>query len=325
MKRLLAVIALASLAYSGWWFYAANTLRSDIESWFAAQQAAGLKASFADLTVRGFPNRTDATLTDLILTSEDGRFGWRAPFLQILGLSYKQGHVIVAWPDMQTLTTPEGDIAVTSDGLRASVIHADNAVLRSNLEATVLNFTGPKRTLALADVNAALQKIETSYSTYRVALSASSMAVPSSDIAPSVGPESLASLRAEIDVSFEQPLTFDTLAAQPLRPTAIALHRSELAYGSVTFKFTGDATLDDQGRATGKVSITAENWRDALETARASGDLPPVLADGLIDLLTLLASFGASRDALDVTLGLDKGAVLFGPLPIGSLPPLMSR
>ena len=59
--------------------------------------------------------------------------------------------------------------------------------------------------------------------------------------------------------------------------------------------------------------IVQPNWRDALEAARASGDLPPVLADGLLDLLTLLATFGGSREALDVTLGLDNASISCNP------------
>jgi hypothetical protein len=325
VKQLLAAIALATLAYSGWWFYAANGLRGDVETWFDAQKTAGLEAQYSDITVRGFPNRTDLTLTDPTLVSADGRFGWSAPFLQILALTYKKGHVIVAWPDTQTLTSPDGEIAVTSDGMRASMIYSGNTVLRTNLEAAVLNLAGSGRTLALADVNAALQRTDPAPSTYRVALSAGSLAVPSSEMVPSSAPASLASFRAELDMSFDQPLTFDMLAQAAPRPTAIDLYRSEISYGSVTFKLTGAATLDDQGRATGEVSITAENWRDALVSARTSGDLPPVLADGLADLLTLLASLTGSRDTLDVTLGLEKGTVLLGPLPVGTLPPLAWR
>ena len=322
MKRLLAVIVLATLGYSGWWVYASSTLRSDVERWFEDQQAAGLSASYSDLTVRGFPNRTDLTLTDPALARADGTIGWRAPFLQILGLTYKQGHVIVAWPDTQTLTTPDGDIAIASDGLRASVIHDDRTLLRSNLEATVLNITGSEQALALADVNAALQKVGASASSYRIAVSIGSLAATRPNVGAGIGPESLASLRAEMDLGFDQPLTFDALAGSSPRVTEIALTRSEITYGAVTFKVSGAARLDNDGRATGEITLTAENWRDAIAAARDNGDLPYALGDGLIDLLSMLSTFGGSRDALDITLGLERGTVLIGPIPIGYLPPL---
>lgn len=325
MKRLLAVIIVATLAYSGWWFYAAHTLRSNVETWFEQQNAAGLEASYADLTVRGFPNRTDLTITDPALTNPDDGFGWQAPFLQVLGLSYKQGHVIVAWPDTQTVTTPDGDIAVSSDGLRASVVHDNGTLLRSNLEAIVLNMAGSDRTIAMANVNAAIEKIEMTPASYRLAVSVGSIAATSSQGAPAIGPDSLASFRAELDLSLDRPVTFSAFEDAPLQPTEITLKRSEITYGSVTFKLSGSATLDSQGRPTGEVTVTAENWRDAIAHARDTGDLPPGLGDALIDLLSMLATFGGSRDALDVTLGLDGGTVLLGPLPVGQVPPLRWR
>ena len=325
MKRLLAVIIMATLAYSGWWFYAAQDLRSSVTDWFDTQRSAGLGAKYADLTVRGFPNRTDLTITKPMIAAGDGTLGWRAPFLQILALSYKRGHVIVAWPDTQTLTTREGDIAVVSDGLRASVIHDDGTLIRSNLESTVLNMTGPNQTLAMAAVNAALEKIDAAPAAYRVAVSVGSLAATPPQAAQNIGPESLGSLRAELELSFDQPLTTEVLSGLPPNVTEMALTRSEIRYGAVTFRVTGNATFDTDGRATGEVTLTAENWRDAIADARESGDLPTALSDGLVELLSMLSTFGGARDALDVTLGLDRGTVLIGPIPVGKLPPLNWR
>lgn len=322
MKRLLAVIIVATLAYSGWWFYAAYNLRSSVADWFTTQRAAGAQVDYADLTVRGFPNRTDLTITEPMIIAADGPFGWSAPFLQILALSYNQRHVIVALPDTQTLTTGKGEVAVTSDGMLASVIHDNGAVVRSNLESTVLNMTGPDHALAMADVNAALQKIDANPASYRVAISIGSLAATSPQVAQNISPESLASLRAELELSFDHPLTADAFAGALPQVTGMTLTRSEISYGAVTFKVTGDASFDAAGRATGEVTLTAENWHDAISNARENGDLPAVLSEGIIELLSMLSTFSGARDALDVTLGLDRGTVLIGPIPVGKLPPL---
>ncbi|PRY81795.1 hypothetical protein CLV76_101335 [Marivita geojedonensis] len=324
VKRLLAVILAAAVLYSGWWIYAAQDMRRGLEDWFEDQRNSSWQATFSDLSVRGFPNRTDATVTDPLLLSPDGTIGWRAPFLQILGLSYKHGHVIVVPSDTQTLTTPDGEIGLSSDGLRASVIFEDQTVLRSNLEAMVLNLTGPERAVAMAGVSAALEKTDTAPGAYRAAVSVESIAVSPSNVTTNMGPDSLASLRAEMDLVFDTPLRIDGLTDAP-PPRDITLQRSEITYGSVTFKLTGSASFDMQGRATGEVNIAAENWRDAIEAARNRGDLPPALSEGLIDLLSMLSSLSGARDALDVTLGLDRGTVLIGPIPIGTLPPLQWR
>lgn len=325
MKRLLAVIIMATLAYSGWWFYAAQDLRSSVTDWFDTQRGAGLEAEYADLAVRGFPNRTDLTITEPVIAAGNGTLGWRAPFLQILALSYKRGHVIVAWPDTQTLTTGEGDIAIVSDGLRASVIHDEGTLIRSNLESTVLNMTGSNQTLAMADVNAALEKFNVAPASYRVAVSIGSLAAKPPQPTPNIGSGSLGSLRAELELSFDQPLTTEALSGLPPSVTEMTLTRSEIRYGALIFRVTGDATFDTDGRPTGEVTLTAENWRDAIANARESGDLPTALSDGLVELLSMLSTFGGAQDALDVTLGLDRGTVLIGPIPVGKLPPLNWR
>ncbi|WP_439124117.1 DUF2125 domain-containing protein [Marivita sp.] len=325
MKRLLAVIIVATLAYSGWWFYAAHDLRSSIENWFSDQRASGLQVNYADLSIVGFPNRTDLTITEPVISASDKGFGWQAPFLQILGLSYKKGHVIVAWPDTQYLTTDQGNIAVTSDGLRASVVHDNGTIMRSNLVAIVLNMTGPDRTIALAEVNAALQQIEIAPLSYRLALSVGSIATTSPQITTNIGPESLGSLRAELEVTLDRPLTFSVMEGVAPQPTEITIKRSEITYGSVTFKVSGTASLDPQGLATGEITIAAENWQDAVAAARDNGDLPPGLSDSLIDILSMLSTLSGTREALDVTLGLDRSTILIGPIPVGKLPPLRWR
>lgn len=324
MKRLLLAITVAALAYSGWWAYAAQSLRSDVEDWFADQRAAGWEATYSDIAVRGFPNRTDLTLTDPVLRAPDGSIGWQAPFFQILTLTYTPGHVIVAWPDSQTITTAEGRFDVTSDGLRASVISEKGRILRSNIEATVLNIAGPDQAVAMAGLNAALQRIEPSTTDYRLALSIDSLARSNPRITGVRVPDSFGTLRTDLTLGLEAPLTLDTISAPP-NPTALTLRTAEAGYGALVLKITGDTRFDGEGLATGEVTIEARNWRESVAAARAAGDLPPALSDGLTELLTLIASLSGSRDTLDVTLGLDAGTVRLGPLPIGQLPPLRWR
>lgn len=322
VKRLLVVIIAATLAYGGWWFYAAHTMRTGADAWFADQRAAGWQADYADLTVRGFPNRTDLTVLDPVLVAPDAAYGWRAPFLQVLRLSYSSGHVIVAWPDDQTISTTDGDIAVTSDGLRASVIFENDNIFRSNLEAAVLNLAGPQQAIAMAGVNLALEKIDASAARYRLAISVGDIAAAAPKGSPEAASDLRASLRADMDVTFDQALTTGGVAQATPRPTEITLRRSEIGYGTLVIKVTGTATLDRHGQATGEITVLAENWRAGIDAARQSGDLPPDAAEVLVNLLSLLATLNGSRDSLDVTLGLDRGTLLLGPIPVGRIPPL---
>ncbi|MGJ8603213.1 MAG: DUF2125 domain-containing protein [Marivita sp.] len=325
MKRLLAAMIVATLTYSGWWIYASRAIQTDMAGWFEAQRTKGWEANYTDMTVRGFPNRTDLTLTDPVLMSPDGSVGWHAPFFQVLALSYKRNHVIVAWPDTQSLTTPEGEIAITSDGLRASVVRDGQDILRTSIEAPVFNLTSPNMALALADANIAVEKIANTVASYRLALSVGNVATSMPSSTAGIGPEAFASIRAEMALDFDQPLRLDALTGTPPQPTKIDIQRSEITFGAVTFRITLAATLDAQGLPTGEMSVSAENWRDATNDARINGDLPPALTDGLINLLSLLSTFNGTRDSLDVTLGLDRGTLLFGPVTVGKIPPIHWR
>ncbi|MFP7672099.1 DUF2125 domain-containing protein [Marivita sp. S0852] len=320
MKRLLSVIVVAALGYSGWWVYAAQSLETSVERWFTEQQQAGWQASYTDIAVRGFPNRTDLTITNPSLTSPDGRYAWSAPFFQILGLSYKKGHQIVAWPDTQTLTTPNGDNFISSDGLRASIVHQESILIRTNIEAATLNVDGPDQAVAFAGVNAALEKVEPADASYRIAISVDGIAVSNPRVSGEMAPDALASLRSDIRLDLTKPLTLDGPSSDSPQPTYFATSRSAINYGAVTFKVNADADIDARGRASGEVSLEADNWRDALNAARDSGDLPPALTEAVIELLSMLSGFGGARDALDITLGLTDGTVFLGPLPIGELP-----
>jgi hypothetical protein len=259
-------------------------------------------------------------LTDPSLRSPDGRVSWTAPFFQVLALSYKPGHQIIAWPDNQRFDTPDGPVTVTSDGLRASLVHDEDTVLRSNVEATVLNIETPEQTIAMAGVNAALQKVELAHTDYRIALSIDSIAVPKQRLSGSAIPEALGSVNADMSVSLEAPLTMDASSVPAL--TSATVRSADLRYGDVTLKLTGNADFDARGRATGEVTLSAEDWPQALQTARDRGDLPEEVARGLQDILSLLATISGAEDTLDVTLRLDKGTIRIGPLPVGELPPL---
>lgn len=322
MKRLFFALVAVVVIYGGYWFYAAQSLQGGIEDWFEERRAQGWETSYSNISVRGFPSRTDVTLTDVSLRAPDGSIGWQAPFFQVLGLSYKQGHVIVAWPDSQTVTTPDGTFDIASDGLRASVIYDDDRILRSNLEATVLNISGPDDAIALAGVNAAIEKVEPTAAEYRLAVSVDSAAVSNPAVSGDAVPDALATLRSQSVITFSDPLTLNNAVTEPPQITDIDTRLTQVNYGALTLKVIGEAEFDTQGLATGEVTLEAENWRDALAGAADRGDIPPELASGAIDILSLIATLNGGRETLDVTFGLDQGRVLLGPLPIGQLPPL---
>ena len=94
MRILLAIVILAALGWSGWWFVQSTARDRAMTGWLDERRAAGWVAEAEDVRVRGFPNRVDTVVTGLDLSDPDAGWSWHADGLQVLSLSYKPNHVI---------------------------------------------------------------------------------------------------------------------------------------------------------------------------------------------------------------------------------------
>ncbi len=136
MRGLIWLVVLASLAWGGYWFVGSRALEKGAVAWFASQNDNGLIAENESLSVRGFPNRFDLTVTEPLLLDPDTGYGWRAPFVQLFALSYQPWKVIAAFPPEQTISVPGQDIAITSAKLQASASLAPSSPI--GVERSVL-------------------------------------------------------------------------------------------------------------------------------------------------------------------------------------------
>lgn len=167
MKRWIFAILVVALGWSAFWLWEARALRHAYEGWAQDLRDTGWQVDQSALRIRGYPTRLDMTLRDPQLISPNGT-EWRAPFVQILGLSYQPGHHIIVWPDDQNLTYQGARYQIRSDGLRASVVHdARGQILRANLEAQALTLTAPKQDITLNDLTVGAMMVDTRQ--YRIA------------------------------------------------------------------------------------------------------------------------------------------------------------
>lgn len=317
MKRLIGVILLAFAGWAGFWFWQASAIRADLRGWFEERAQDGWQADYAAIRVSGFPNRLDVTIEEPRLSDPDSGFGWQAPFLQILGLTYRSGHHILAFADEQIWQTADGPLRVTSDGLRASVVHDDGALLRMNAEAEVLNIAGPDTALALAGVTAGLHRAEDPQD-QRLAIRAESLAGRDGPLTDGRA-EALA---VQAILTFAEPLTLDSLSAPDTLPTEIDLARAEYRVEGLELNAAGRVTVDDAGRLDGDMTLRAVNWRELIDRARAADLLPDLFTDTLEDALSIAAGLGGRPDTLDIPLNIDRGQMRFGMIPLGPAPRL---
>src|SRR4051794_30128731 len=106
MRTLLAIVILAALAWSGYWYVHATARHNAIDGWLAERRAAGWVAEAEKVRVRGFPNRVDTFVTGLDLADPKAGWSWKAGELELLSLSYDPFHVIAVLPGEQVVATP---------------------------------------------------------------------------------------------------------------------------------------------------------------------------------------------------------------------------
>ena len=320
MKRLTIAVIVAALAWAGVWWWSARAAEQQTRDWLAAREAAGWAARVDELSVSGFPNRIDRTLTGLTLADPDSGLVWEAPFVQLFQLVYNPGHIIAAFPDSQTLTHSGQALRIDSEGLRASLVLDGDLVERANAEAVSLTLTPDKgQPVALADVTAALIRQHPAAAEYRLAVQASALAGAAAPVAGL--PDSFRGLRADLTVTLDAPLGQASLTRRP-QPTALKVTLAEYRYGDLELKMAGALEIDAQGLPSGEVTLKAVNWRQILQQAAAAGHLPEGVARSLEQVLGGLAALSGNRETLDLPLTLRGGQVWAGFVPLGPAPRL---
>ncbi len=330
MKRLLILIALAAGLWSGYWVWGAQALKSDIADWFDARRADGWVADYATLSVAGFPNRLDATLDAPSLADPGTGWAWQAPFFQVLRLSYDANHRIAVWPGRQMVSTPHTKYDLTSADMRASIITdgADAALERATLVADTVLVTrhGAKDGTAMTALNLAIKAQPDSPATYRVSLSADDLAPPAHTrqrVAPQQAlPQRFDALTADLTVTLTRPLDRRTLEQDRPQPTRIDIAKARAQWGDMILEAAGTLRLDDQGRADGRITLRARNWRDILRASARAGAMPDVVTDQIENALSLLTAMAGNPRMLDIPLEFSGGRVYVGPVPVGTAPRL---
>ncbi|WP_299845204.1 DUF2125 domain-containing protein [uncultured Roseovarius sp.] len=331
---LLTLILLAAIGWSGYWFVGSQTSQSAFETWFDARRAEGWAADYSDLKVQGFPNRFDASFTDVSLADPGTGLAWDAPFFQILALSYQPNHVIAVWPKQQMIATPQGKYKLTSDDMRASIrLEPDTqlALERTTLTAEKLIVT-PSATPAPTRADAlslAAERVEGTLATYRLGFSADGLK-PSAPwvrlVDPgSTLPDTLNALTADLTVRFDKPWNRSAIEIARPQPRHIRVKLAQASWGQLDLQFAGEVDVDESGQPKGEVTVKAENWREILKLAVASGALPEGLGSTIEDGLGLVAGLSGSRKSLDITLDFRDGRMFLGPVPIGPAPVLTIR
>lgn len=337
MKALLGLLLLGAALWSGYWFVGASSVERGFDGWFAERRAEGWAADYGDLSVRGFPNRFDASFTGLVLADPATGLAWEAPFFQVLALSYRPNHVIAVWPREQLLATPEGKYRVENAEMRASVVldpGADLALERTTLTAADLLVSpvspaGGSGGAGASTLSLAAERVEADAATYRLGLSAEGLK-PAPDWRAAVDPEgrlpeTFQAVRADLTVRFDRPWDRQAVEVARPQPREIRLRLAEARWGELELRLAGAVTVAEDGRPAGRITVKAQNWREVLDLAITAGAIPEAMAGTVEGALGLVAGLSGDPDTLDVPLDFRDGRMLLGPVPLGPAPVLALR
>lgn len=326
MRRLTLIVIVLAGIYSAYWFVGSTATERAATAQLAQLDTAGWTVDFADLSTAGFPSRFDTSLTDIHLESPDRRTVWDAPFVQALSLSYKPNEVILALPDQQTLTRDGVPLDITSTGLLASLALAPTPALglvKLTAETGQLTMSGPNSVVfSVANGIAALRLAGPIPNQYDAYLDLDGFTLPD-DVRRVFDPSgklpaNFAQITIDSAVVFDNPIDRFTPESQP-RPTQITLNGMTITWGTLQLRGKGEVTVDGSGVPTGRITLSAQNWREMIVLAVNAGLLDHGVANTAQNMGALLA--GGSAE-LSVPITFKNGLMSLGPLPLGPAPRL---
>ena len=333
MIRLIKVFIGLGLIWSLWWLGAGFAIRQGVTTWFDNQSARGWQAEMREIATTGYPLRHITTLSSPALADPATGAAWQADWLRLDSPA--------AWPGRQNLyfaPTPQRlsyfdqTVVVEARDLVARLhLKPGLALALDRMEVTSGDWTitgddGPvtsAESLVLAMVQT--DKAET----YQFDIDAAGFAL-GARLRRLIGsasalPPKFETLTLDMAVTFDRVWDRKALEQRRPQPVAINLKLADLRWGSLRLMAAGSLTVDEAGIPTGAIIVKAENWREMLAMAQASGTLAPKVADSAEKGLKLLASLGGNRNALDVQFNFVDGFIALGPIPLGPAPRLILR
>ena len=334
MRFLLAVVILAALGWSGFWWVTSSTVERNLRNWVDARAADGWVVGYDAIEATGFPNRVDTTVTGLELADPETGLSWSAPKFQILALSYKPNPVIVAWPPEQTLSTPFETVTVTSQTMRGSAVFVPGPALtldHATIEFASIGLVSTAGwSASLAEGLLSTRRTPAIANSYDLAFSAQDLRLPEGFVRSLSGRslvgDTLGTLKLHATVLFDAPWDRRAIEERRPQPVAIDLALAQATWGELDLKLAGRLDVDAEGLPTGEITVKATNWREILQLAVATGAVPEGIAPLVESGLESLARLSGGGDALDVPLTFARGRVMLaGLVPLGPAPRLVLR
>ena len=311
MRVLIGVVATAVLLWSGYWFYGRSVNRTAVESLIADLRAQGVDASHEGISIRGFPNRFDTTISAPLIADQERRLSWQAPFLQLLALSYQPYRFVIVWPERQRIETPGETIDIVSEDMRASLsLHYDGEPQLGTfiVEAGETRMSGSSGwTGRFSDILAAVRRREGTASSYEIAVRFRrhpGAATPPANAVAAALVGDLTSIDAELTAVLDRPI-----AASSCKNRGIQFRSVDISSASVRWRHSSL-------RLSGRLDVVDGKFSGSLAINPGSAGLKRLVS-------SLLNSPGAGFLAIlaaGLSVEVENGIATFAKAPLFALP-----
>lgn len=326
MRKLLWVVLAAAVVWGGYWFVGSTILERQTAAWFDASAQSGLQASRQSISVAGFPNRFDMTIEGMEIADPVTGWGWKAPFVQLLTMTWKPWHIIAALPTEQVIITPDQHITITSDRLMASLQlqpSSDLGLYETRLDGTGLIFTSDQSwRVGVEKIFASTLQDAENPNKQRLGLTLSNLS-PDKAVLAALGaadlPAVIEAVHLDAAALFSTPIRLNAPDVQPLL-SALDIKDARLLWGGLKVTATGLLTAEPDGAATGKITIRINGWRRLPAVVAALGLISPQMAPNIERGLEVMAKAGPDPDVLELILLCADGRMSLGPFPLGPAP-----
>lgn len=329
MRKLIILVVVAALAYSGYWFVGKSQITSVLEQALIDIDAGEYDLSYDSLHTRGFPSRFDTTITDLEFNDPATGMTWTAPLFQLFALSYRPNEVIAVFPNEQTLTVDGELFTLFTNDMRASGKVSANTSLA--FQTATIEMENPRiRTeegaeLAMASVLAAMRLTPETTQTYDVFLEARSIVLPE-DIRRMIDPQNqqppiIQNLRFDSDVDLSAPIELNG-DASTVEIETLSIKEFALTWGEMSLSAIGDVMPDDAGVLDGSITISARNWMQGLDLAVSTGAVKDERRFLVTEIANNMDETPHIPDTLTITLTISDGNMMLGSFPLGPAPTL---
>lgn len=330
MIRLVVILLVCALGWMTWWAFGQIAYEKALTAWIEDRRADGWAADLNTLETAGFPNRFDTTVTDLALADPQTGVAWTVPEIQLLSLAYKPNEVIAVLPSAHRFSTPVETVDIAHEDARASLFLGAAASLPlESARLVVENLAATSNagwTAGAVEARFAIERLDAMRDTYRIGGEVSGL-LPAREVREALDPtgllpETIETMHVDAKVAFDAPWNRYAIEDRRPQPTRIELTDLSARWGDVLLRAAGEVDVDDEGYPDGRITIRAEEWRQILDMAIATGVLPEALR-GSVEAGMQLMSGGSAN--LDVTLEMSGGTVRLGLIPLGQAPRMVIR